>query len=73
MDLSISKFLLDGSLMQSDSPYKGGSFRFTVSLPKDFPFKAPTVNRNSSCFINRFISGFLLGDFPNQNISPWHK
>ncbi|EPT06237.1 hypothetical protein FOMPIDRAFT_1138490 [Fomitopsis schrenkii] len=27
----------------SDSPYKGGTFRFTLTLPDNFPFKAPTV------------------------------
>ncbi|KAF8652683.1 hypothetical protein AX16_004188 [Volvariella volvacea WC 439] len=27
----------------SDSPYKGGTFHFTLSLPQNFPFKAPTV------------------------------
>ncbi|KAI0714236.1 UBC-like protein [Fomitopsis betulina] len=26
-----------------DSPYKGGTFRFTLTLPDNFPFKAPTV------------------------------
>lgn len=28
---------------QSDSPYKGGTFYFKLTLPEDFPFKAPTV------------------------------
>jgi len=27
----------------SDSPYKHGTFHFTVVLPETFPFKAPTV------------------------------
>ncbi|EMD34458.1 hypothetical protein CERSUDRAFT_117314 [Gelatoporia subvermispora B] len=27
----------------SDSPYKGGTFHFSLSLPQDFPFKAPSV------------------------------
>ncbi|KAF9009413.1 ubiquitin-conjugating enzyme/RWD-like protein [Cyathus striatus] len=27
----------------ADSPYKNGTFRFTVSLPPNYPFKAPTV------------------------------
>ncbi|KAF9466342.1 ubiquitin-conjugating enzyme/RWD-like protein [Collybia nuda] len=27
----------------SDSPYKSGTFHFTVILPPTFPFKAPTV------------------------------
>ncbi|KAJ7285692.1 ubiquitin-conjugating enzyme/RWD-like protein, partial [Mycena rebaudengoi] len=27
----------------SDSPYKNGTFRFTLSLPQNFPFKAPAV------------------------------
>ncbi|KIP07964.1 hypothetical protein PHLGIDRAFT_19061 [Phlebiopsis gigantea 11061_1 CR5-6] len=27
----------------SDSPYKGGTFHFTLTLPDNFPFKAPTV------------------------------
>ncbi|KAH0827013.1 ubiquitin-conjugating enzyme [Lanmaoa asiatica] len=26
-----------------DSPYKGGTFRFKVELPPNFPFKAPNV------------------------------
>lgn len=28
---------------QSDSPYKGGTFHFNLSLPENFPFKAPSV------------------------------
>ena len=31
------------SSSQSDSPYKGGTFQFTVVFPENFPFKAPTV------------------------------
>jgi len=27
----------------SDSPYKGGTFKFKLELPQNFPFKAPTV------------------------------
>ncbi|KAL9714807.1 hypothetical protein Ac2012v2_001467 [Leucoagaricus gongylophorus] len=27
----------------ADSPYKGGTFCFNVSLPSNYPFKAPTV------------------------------
>ncbi|OBZ75881.1 Ubiquitin-conjugating enzyme E2 [Grifola frondosa] len=27
----------------SDSPYKSGTFHFTLSLPENFPFKAPSV------------------------------
>ncbi|KAH7922825.1 ubiquitin-conjugating enzyme [Leucogyrophana mollusca] len=27
----------------SDSPYKGGTFRFKLELPNNFPFKAPSV------------------------------
>ncbi|KAI6036069.1 ubiquitin-conjugating enzyme [Pisolithus microcarpus] len=27
----------------SDTPYKGGTFRFKLELPSNFPFKAPTV------------------------------
>jgi len=30
-------------VIQSDSPYKGGTFKFTLSLPQNFPFKPPTV------------------------------
>lgn len=26
-----------------DSPYKGGTFHFTLTLPENFPFKAPSV------------------------------
>ncbi|OSC97612.1 ubiquitin-conjugating enzyme [Trametes coccinea BRFM310] len=26
-----------------NSPYKGGTFHFNLSLPENFPFKAPTV------------------------------
>jgi ubiquitin-protein ligase len=29
--------------VQSDSPYKGGTFSFKLTLPEDFPFKPPTV------------------------------
>jgi ubiquitin-conjugating enzyme E2 D/E len=29
--------------MQWDSPYKGGTFFFKLTLPEDFPFKAPSV------------------------------
>ncbi|KAH9923950.1 ubiquitin-conjugating enzyme [Epithele typhae] len=27
----------------SDSPYSGGKFKFTLTLPETFPFKAPSV------------------------------
>ncbi|KAI0637389.1 ubiquitin-conjugating enzyme [Trametes polyzona] len=27
----------------SNSPYKGGMFHFTLTLPENFPFKAPSV------------------------------
>jgi len=27
----------------AESPYKGGTFHFTVDLPDNFPFKAPSV------------------------------
>ncbi|KDQ59498.1 hypothetical protein JAAARDRAFT_33068 [Jaapia argillacea MUCL 33604] len=27
----------------SDSPYKGGTFHFTLKMPDNFPFKAPSV------------------------------
>ncbi|PIL30523.1 transporter [Ganoderma sinense ZZ0214-1] len=27
----------------SNSPYKGGTFHFTLTLPENFPFKAPSV------------------------------
>ncbi|KAH8108166.1 UBC-like protein [Cristinia sonorae] len=27
-----------------DSPYKGGTFHFTLTLPDNFPFKPPTVH-----------------------------
>ncbi|KIK06539.1 hypothetical protein K443DRAFT_263662 [Laccaria amethystina LaAM-08-1] len=27
----------------SDSPYKSGTFHFTLTLPSNYPFKAPTV------------------------------
>lgn len=29
--------------VQSDSPYKGGTFYFKLTIPSEFPFKAPTV------------------------------
>ncbi|KAE9400761.1 ubiquitin-conjugating enzyme [Gymnopus androsaceus JB14] len=29
---------------ESDSPYKGGTFKFTLTLPPNFPFKAPSVS-----------------------------
>lgn len=34
---------IDYIFTQSDSPYKGGTFNFTLSLPETFPFKAPSV------------------------------
>ncbi|KAJ3896563.1 ubiquitin-conjugating enzyme [Lentinula edodes] len=30
-------------IAESDSPYKGGKFKFALSLPQNFPFKAPSV------------------------------
>jgi len=29
--------------LQSDSPYKNGTFHFKLSLPSNYPFKPPTV------------------------------
>ncbi|KAJ3554464.1 hypothetical protein NM688_g3097 [Phlebia brevispora] len=34
----------------SNSPYKGGTFHFTLTLPPDFPFKAPTVVFNTKIY-----------------------
>ncbi|TDL27579.1 ubiquitin-conjugating enzyme [Rickenella mellea] len=34
----------DGKVVgSSDSPYKGGSFKFEMTFPPEFPFKAPAV------------------------------
>lgn len=43
LELSLMNRLICLSSLQSDSPYKGGTFRFNLSLPPNFPFKAPTV------------------------------
>ncbi|CCM03697.1 uncharacterized protein FIBRA_05843 [Fibroporia radiculosa] len=32
-----------------DSPYKGGTYHFTLTLPESFPFKAPSVCSPYSC------------------------
>lgn len=40
---------------KSDSPYKGGTFNFNLSLPQNYPFKAPTVS-----YISRLPSGPVL-------------
>ncbi|KAF9218250.1 hypothetical protein BS17DRAFT_651568, partial [Gyrodon lividus] len=32
------------SRLDPDSPYKGGTFRFKLELPTNFPFKAPSVS-----------------------------
>ncbi|KAK0228370.1 ubiquitin-conjugating enzyme [Armillaria fumosa] len=34
----------------SDSPYKGGTFRFAMILPQNFPFKAPTVTFSTKIY-----------------------
>ncbi|KAK0199216.1 ubiquitin-conjugating enzyme/RWD-like protein, partial [Desarmillaria ectypa] len=34
----------------SDSPYKGGTFHFTMALPQNFPFKAPTVTFSTKIY-----------------------
>ncbi|EAU88233.1 hypothetical protein CC1G_03905 [Coprinopsis cinerea okayama7 len=31
------------TISQSDSPYKGGTFNLKLTLPPNYPFKAPTV------------------------------
>ncbi|KAG7452681.1 ubiquitin-conjugating enzyme [Guyanagaster necrorhizus] len=34
----------------SDSPYKGGTFRFSMILPQNFPFKAPNVTFSTKIY-----------------------
>ncbi|TRM61832.1 UBC-like protein [Schizophyllum amplum] len=33
-----------------ESPYKGGTFRFILDLPSNFPFKAPTVTFSTKIY-----------------------
>ncbi|KAF5358469.1 hypothetical protein D9756_001908 [Leucocoprinus leucothites] len=51
----------------SDSPYKGGSFNFNLSLPVNFPFKAPTVRHSY-----RVLMAIELTMKPGHLLSP-HK
>ena len=56
--------------VQSDSPYKGGTFYFKLALPEDFPFKPPAVWFFSCYFMRLFtkVSGNILyEDLPSRN------
>jgi hypothetical protein len=45
--------------LQSDSPYKGGTFKFSLVLPENYPFKAPAV-RSNLCALDYTIRLYLL-------------
>ncbi|KAJ4488029.1 ubiquitin-conjugating enzyme/RWD-like protein [Lentinula aciculospora] len=37
-------------IAEPDSPYRGGKFKFSLSLPQNFPFKAPSVTFNTKIY-----------------------
>ena len=51
---------------KSDSPYKGGTFRFKLELPPNFPFKAPNVS------YTRYISTEVRMSLPRHVACPLH-
>jgi hypothetical protein len=56
--------------VQSDSPYKGGTFYFKLALPEDFPFKPPAVRYSLYGCMRLFtkVSGNLhYKDLPSRD------
>src|SRR5436190_19999138 len=59
---------------QSESPYKGGTYHFRVTLPTEFPFKAPSVcsslvSESIAVHKNLFVQGHVY----DQSLSSGHK
>lgn len=57
----------------AETPYKGGTFKIHVSVPKEYPMKPPTVSKPnlhaSLQLYRRTLNGFLPGNFWNQDLA----
>ncbi|ELU44918.1 ubiquitin-conjugating enzyme domain-containing protein [Rhizoctonia solani AG-1 IA] len=59
-------------ILQDDSPYKKGIFKFKVELPTEYPFKAPIVSTDTNYGLksNKLLRHYI-GYFPNEDIPSW--
>jgi hypothetical protein len=63
-DVSLEPFFQDDTLshfeFKSDSPYKGGKFKFNLTLPSNYPFQAPTVITGFASYGSANLHGYLI-------------
>ena len=68
-----------GPHTKSKSPYKGGVFHFNLTLPENFPFKAPSVRLPRACPppVHRLTKDRTVlwwsGHVHDQDLSSWDQ